>query len=175
MDNQLSLVKPTVDLKQEYMSFYKEWIASGEKMVPWVIKKDPSDFDAMVHNLRLSERGENLPDGWVPDSTYWLINTERKIIGVVNLRHQLTTALRESGGHIGYGIRPSERGKGYAVHMLKLSLEKARGWGINRALLVCDDWNTASYRTIVKAGGQPEEDFIEKDGNLLKRFWFDLA
>ena len=89
----LSLIKPTVDLKHEYLSFYEEWLESKENMVPWVIQKDPSNFEAMVQFLKDNEQGRNLPEGWVPDSTFWLINQDKRILGAVNIRHQLTPFL----------------------------------------------------------------------------------
>jgi predicted acetyltransferase len=84
-----------------------------ERLYPWVISKDPADFQSMVQFLLDSENGENLPEGWVPDSTYWLVTEDQQIVGAVNIRHTLTDKLLNSGGHIGYGIRPSERRKGY--------------------------------------------------------------
>ncbi|HLO11608.1 MAG TPA: GNAT family N-acetyltransferase, partial [Pseudoneobacillus sp.] len=57
MVTQLLLSKPTIDLKDEYLSFYEEWKESGESMVPWVIGKDPSNFEAMVQFLLDSEKG----------------------------------------------------------------------------------------------------------------------
>jgi predicted acetyltransferase len=169
--HQLSLVRPTVELMDEYLSFYKEWLESKEDMVPWVIQKDPSDFGAMVQFLKDNEQGHNLPEGWVPDSTFWLINQDNRILGAVNIRHQLTPLLLNSGGHIGYGIRPSERRKGFATKLLSLSLERANELGIKKALVVCDEDNTGSYKTIINNGGIPDSDFIEEDGNIIKRFW----
>lgn len=171
--HQLSLIKPTVALRDEYLSYYKEWVESKEDMVPWVIKKDPSDFEAMIQFLKDNEEGGNLPEGWVPDSTFWLINQDKRILGVVNIRHQLTQDLFNRGGHIGYGIRPSERRKGFATKLLSLSLEKANELGIKKALVVCDEDNTGSYKTIINNGGVPDFDFIEEDGNIIKRFWIE--
>ncbi|MFS0779389.1 GNAT family N-acetyltransferase [Neobacillus sp. 3P2-tot-E-2] len=172
--DQLSLIKPTIELKDEYLSFYKEWVDSKEDMVPWVIQKDPSDFEAMVQFLKDNEQGRNLREGWVPDSTFWLINQDKRILGAVNIRHQLTPFLLNSGGHIGYGIRPSERRKGFATKLLSLSIEKAKELGIRKALVVCDEDNTGSFKTIINNGGIPDSDFIEEDGNIVKRFWIDL-
>ena len=173
-NDQLSLIKPTVELKNEYLSFYNEWVESKEDMVPWVIQKDPSDFEAMVQFLKDNEQGRNLPEGWVPDSTFWLINQDKRILGAVNIRHQLTPFLLNSGGHIGYGIRPSERRKGFATKLLSLSLEKAKELGIREALVVCDEENAGSFKTIINNGGIPDFDFIEEDGNIIKRFWIEL-
>lgn len=171
--NQLSLIKPTVDLKEEYLSFYDEWLESKEDMVPWVIKKDPSNFEAMVQFLQDNEQGCNLPEGWVPDSTFWLINQDKRILGVVNIRHRLTEILLNSGGHIGYGIRPSERRKGYATKLLSLALEKSKELGIRKALVLCNEDNTGSFKTIINNGGIPDSDYIEEDGNVIKRFWIE--
>ena len=174
MEEQLYLTKPSVILKEEYLSFYKEWIESGETIVPWVIEKDPSNFEEMVQFLMDNEKGVNIPDGWVPDSTYWLLNNEKRIIGAVNIRHQLTELLFNSGGHIGYGIRPSERRKGYATKLLSLSLEKARELGIKKVLVVCDKTNVGSLKVITNNNGIPDSDFVEDDGNIVKRFWIEL-
>lgn len=167
----VKLVKPSVDLKKAYMSLYEEWKESEEEMIPWVIGKDPTDFEGMVSSLLESEKGIGLPEGWVPDSTYWLIEEEYRILGVVNIRHSLTNHLMNAGGHIGYGIRPSERQKGYATEILRLALEKTRELGINRVLVVCDAINIGSEKTILKNGGVEDNDFVEDDGNVIKRYW----
>ncbi|AUD21689.1 GNAT family N-acetyltransferase [Bacillus cereus group sp. BC251] len=170
----VSLLTPTTDLQEEYLDFYNEWKDSGETMIPWVITKDPSNFPAMVQELLDAHNGINLPDSWVPDSTYWLVTDHNRIVGVVNIRHSLTEHLFNTGGHIGYGIRPSERRKGYATKLLALSLEKAKQLNITKALIVCDEVNTASEKTILHNGGLRDEDFIEEDGNVVRRFWIEL-
>lgn len=167
----LRLVKPQLELENEYLSFYREWKDSGENMVPWVISKDPSDFHGMLDHLSDNEKGHGLPEGWVPDSTFWLVDQDNKVLGAVNIRHRLTEHLNNSGGHIGYGIRPTERKKGYATILLELALHEARKLGIYEALVVCDAVNIASERTIIKNGGIPDADFIEDDGNVIKRYW----
>ncbi|MEH7225288.1 GNAT family N-acetyltransferase [Bacillus sp. JJ1566] len=171
---QVILIQPSLDYESEYLSFYKEWKDSGEDMVPWVISKDPSNFKEMLQFLIDSEKGENLPENWVPDSTFWLVGENKRVIGAVNIRHRLTETLFNCGGHIGYGIRPSERRKGFATKLLALSLEKARELGIQKALVVCDHDNIGSAKTILNNGGAPDSEFIEEDGNVIKRFWIEL-
>ncbi|MDF9556007.1 GNAT family N-acetyltransferase [Bacillus tropicus] len=170
----VSLLTPTTDLQDEYLDFYNEWKDSGETMIPWVISKDPSNFPAMVQELLNAHNGVNLPQSWVPDSTYWLVTDNNRIVGAVNIRHSLTEHLFNAGGHIGYGIRPSERRKGYATKLLELSLEKTKKLNITRALVVCDEVNTASEKTILHNGGVRDDDFIEEDGNVVRRFWIEL-
>ncbi|GGH77245.1 putative acetyltransferase [Pullulanibacillus pueri] len=174
MGDHLSLIEPTEELQEQYLAFYKEWKESGEDMIPWVISKDPKDFKAMVEWLQDSKKGTNLKPGWVPDSTFWLINLNRDIIGVVNIRHDLTEKLYQYGGHIGYGIRRSQRQKGYATRLLALSLEKCKVLGLNKVLVCCDEDNIGSEKTILNNGGIRDTDFIEEDGNVVRRYWIEL-
>ncbi|SDT24316.1 Predicted acetyltransferase [Paenibacillaceae bacterium GAS479] len=169
--NEIKLVSPLLELKNEYLSFYQDWKESGEDMVPWVIKKDPRDFEAMLQSLFDNDRGVGAVDGRVPDSTFWLINNHHRVLGVVNIRHRLTEHLLNAGGHIGYAIRPSERLKGYAIILLRLALIEAKTLGIENVLVVCDAENVGSEKTIVKNGGKPDSDYIEDDGNVVKRYW----
>ncbi|WP_028608352.1 GNAT family N-acetyltransferase [Paenibacillus harenae] len=174
MSERVMLVKPTAALNESYLPFYREWLDSGEDMVPWVISKDPEDFNGMVRFLLEQETRAGVQDGWVKNSTYWLVAEEKRVVGAVNIRHALTEHLFNCGGHIGYGIRPSDRRKGYATKLLALALEEARELGILNALVVCDATNTASERTILNNGGIEDESFTEEDGNVVKRFWIAL-
>lgn len=171
---QLYLTRPSMEYESEYLSFYNEWKESNEEMIPWVISKDPSDFQEMIQTLFESEQGKNIPSGWVPDTTFWLVNENKKVVGVVNIRHELSDKLFNCGGHIGYGIRPSERRKGYATKLLSLSLEKAKELGIEKVLVVCDVNNIGSEKTILNNGGIPDTNFMEENGNIVKRFWINL-
>ena len=174
MAGNVFLVRPTTELQEQYLAFYQEWKDSGEEMIPWVIQKDPSDFPAMVQAVLDQEKAEGLPEGWVPDSTYWLVTEEQEVVGAVNIRHRLTEKLFNCGGHIGYGIRPSARRKGYATKLLEMSLEKTKELGIDRVLVVCDATNEASERTILNNGGVRDVDYIEEDGNVVRRFWIEI-
>ncbi|MCA0970199.1 GNAT family N-acetyltransferase [Halobacillus litoralis] len=165
------LVAPSMEWKDAYLDFYREWKHSGETMVPWVIEKDPKDFEEMIQYLENHAEGLHLPEGFVPDSTYWFVNPSDNIVGAVNIRHDLTEALRNGGGHIGYGIRPTERRKGYATELLRQSVQKACEIGIKQVLVVCDETNLGSMKTILNNGGIIDHDFIEEDGNVVKRFW----
>lgn len=172
--DEVILVKPSVELKEPYLDFYREWVASGERLSPYSIAKDPTDFAAMVRELEEEAEGENLRDGYVPASTFWLINKEKRVLAAVNIRHKLTGALMNIGGHIGYGVRPSERRKGYAVRMLALALDEARIIGIERALVTCHSTNTGSEKTILKNGGMADAPYTDTNGAVIKRFWISL-
>lgn len=89
----------------------------------------------------------------VPAETYYLVNEQDRIIGMINIRLALNERLKSCGGHIGYGIRPSERGKGYNKVNLYLALLRCQELGIQEVILDCDRDNLASSRTMESLGG----------------------
>ena len=91
-------------------------------------------------------------------------------MGAVNIRHTLNEGLLKDGGHIGDGIRPSERGKGLGTRMIALALEECDRLGIRDVLMCCDKDNAASARTIVKNSGVLENE-IEINGVPVQRYW----
>ncbi len=94
-----------------------------------------------------------LMDGWkVPSTTYWLY-ADGKPVGFGSIRHFLTDALREAGGHIGYGIAPEYRRKGYGKKILGLLLEEANRLGIDRVLVTIRLDNAASKAVALANGG----------------------
>ena len=114
-------------------------------------------------------------DGKVPDSVFFLLDEERSILlGAVNIRHYLNDYLLKYGGHIGDGIRPSERRKGYATKMIELALIECKKLGIDKVLMVCDKSNIASAKSIIKNGGILEDEFMDEDGEIQQRYWIEL-
>lgn len=128
------------------------------------------DFEAFLKNIEDERKGQNLPENWVQQTTYWLVEGD-KFIGRVSVRHVLTEKLLKVGGHIGYSIRPSERSKGYGNLALKLVLPKAREIGIEKALVTCLKTNDASRKIIEKNGGVFENEVAGDDGAIKLRFW----
>ena len=140
---------------------------------PWAIfKNDYHDFDYYLENLEINEPQE----GKVPDSVYFLLDIEREILlGAVNIRHYLNDYLLQFGGHIGDGIRPSERRKGYATEMIRLSLIECKKLGIDRVLMVCDKTNIGSAKSIIKNGGVLENEFVDDNGKTQQRYWIEVV
>lgn len=108
----------------------------------------------------------------MPDTYRWIVEGD-EYLGAVSFRHELTEWLHDFGGHIGYGVRPSARGRGLASWALGCTLDLARERGYPRVLLVCRDDNAASARVIEKNGGILEDK--RRDGDtLLRRYWVNL-
>lgn len=74
------------------------------------------------------------------------------------------------GGHIGYGIRPSERGKGYGKQQLALALLEAKKLALSPVLITCDMDNAASRAVILANGGVLEDVRAGKE-----RYWIELG
>ena len=104
----------------------------------------------------------------MPATELWWVEGE-EFLGRIAIRHRLTPALLEVGGHIGYDVRPSARRRGHATEMLRQALGIARGLGIDRVLVTCDVDNVGS-RTVIERNGGVFED--ERAGKL--RFWISV-
>lgn len=148
-----------------------EWTTAEEDIIPWAIaKNDYHNKEKYISELDVKEGHPYL----VPDSTFFCLDTDRNIfVGAVNIRHYLNEKLLLNGGHIGDGIRPSERQKGFGAKMVALALEECKKLGIDKVLMVCDKSNIASAKTIIYNGGILENEvFI--DGEPELRFWIDI-
>ena len=167
----MRLIKMEEKYKDMLFDMLEEWYATGEKIVPYAIRKvDYHDFTQYLESLEVKDAS----DGKVPDSTFFALDEERNILlGAVNIRHYLNEALLLNGGHIGDGIRPSERLKGNAIQMIGLALEECRKLGLDKVLMVCDKENIGSAKSIMKNGGVLENEIVV-DGVTEQRYWITL-
>jgi predicted acetyltransferase len=169
----VELVEPAESLREAYLDFVAE-SGPGDPGVASEWEEFHGDFAAYVKTLQDRAKGLDLPAGWVPESRYWLIRGNR-ILGTCGLRHRLTDALLDFGGHIHYGVRPTERRKGYATFMLTSMLAKAKQMGIAQARVTCDKRNAASIGVILKCGGTLDsESFSAQAGRITQRYWITL-
>ncbi|MDF2910110.1 MAG: family acetyltransferase [Sporolactobacillus laevolacticus] len=141
------LVEPTLDLENNFLDYISEWEQEGDKIVPSATNRCGKAFNELIREWSINKTNAPYKKGFVPASLYFLINEHKKIFGAIQVRHELNDFLLDYGGHIGYGIRPSERRKGLATKMLSMALEKARVLGIRRALITCDKNNRGSDQT----------------------------
>ncbi|MDT2767532.1 GNAT family N-acetyltransferase [Globicatella sulfidifaciens] len=172
----LKLIKISKEYQQALGEMIEEWKLDQElnntnHSPSAIFRRDYHNFEDYIQHLEQKE--EN--NGRVPDSVYFLLDeTNERLLGAINIRHYLTNELLQSGGHIGVGIRPSERRKGYATKMIGLALEGCRKLGIERVLMTCDKSNIGSAKSIQNNGGILENEFINEDGELEQRYWIEL-
>ena len=132
---------------------------------------NPDNFvyeEWLEENLQ-AEAGLNIPENWVPAVQLVSFDVAGQALGFLNLRLRLNDYLLENGGHIGYSIRPSERGKGYAKEALRQGLQVAKQKNIKKALVTCSVENPASRAVILANGG-----LFEDVRNGVERYWIDL-
>ena len=122
----------------------------------------------LEENLQ-AEAGLNIPENWVPSIQFVSFDDVGRALGFLNLRLRLNEGLLNYAGHIGYSIRPSERGKGYAKESLRQGLQIAKEKNIKRALVTCSTENPASRAVILANGGQ-----FEDVRNGTERYWIEV-
>lgn len=172
----IELVHLTNKYKEQLFEMLTEWkndiIVNHTDISPWRIwESDFHDFDAYRMNLETKKDANN---HWVPDTTLFCLDKDRNIfVGAVNIRHYLNEELLKTGGHIGDGIRPSERRKGYATAMIALALEECKKLGIKKVLICCSKDNIGSAKSIINNGGVLENE-IEDNGHIEQRYWISL-
>ncbi len=167
----LQLVFPTLEMEKNAMDYRQEHFNNGEHEIngdggldlaasyaEW-IKKIQSD-------LTIDD------DKQVPATVYFAYVGDC-LVGTIQIRHKLNDHLLSFGGHIGYGVRPTERRKGYASEMLAQALEKCRQLGIHNVLVTCNNDNVASARTVIKNGGVLENELAKQDGTVMQRYWIE--
>lgn len=140
----------------------------------FLLKGTDQTWAQWLDKVEHDRAGTDLSPGRVPATMLFAVVGD-DIVGRVHLRHELTDALLEEGGHLGYGVRPGFRRRGFATQMLRQGLEAARGLGIERALVTCDDDNPGSIHTIEHCSGQLEDRRTREGGTLTRRYWIDLA
>ena len=126
-------------------------------------------YEEWLESNQNQEMGINLPEGWVPAIQLVVFSEKGQAVGFLNLRLRLSNFLLEEGGHIGYSIRPSERGKGYAKETLSQGLQVAKDKNIKKALVTCSVNNHASRAVILANGGLIED---VRDG--VERYWIEV-
>ncbi|MDP2425640.1 MAG: GNAT family N-acetyltransferase [bacterium] len=167
------LVKPKLIHQAKYLEYVKEWNLASDKMVPYSSQLNDLSYQDFLVLQANREDITKVPKEFVPSSFYLFVDEVETILGAVSIRHFLNDHLLSTGGHIGYGIRPSMRGKHLAKKMLSLALKEAYILGITKALVTCDTHNIPSRKTIESCGGVLENQNIV-DGVLQNRYWITL-
>jgi predicted acetyltransferase len=127
--------------------------------------------------LKLCRDGENpalVHGDFVPQTIFWMIDKRGDAVGMVRVRHHLNERLLQSGGHVGYYVRPSERQKGYATKALRLAIEHLKTIGVLKVLVTVSPANDASIRVALVNGGSLDgQGRNPHTGEVVNRYWID--
>ncbi|MDR0396818.1 MAG: GNAT family N-acetyltransferase [Oscillospiraceae bacterium] len=171
----LILIKPDMEYADEIWDYRRETLESGGRAHGGSSLARFANAADWIDYCRRAEREETLPDSRLATADqFMLVDADaRRVLGLINFRHYLKGDLVEYGGHIGYGVRPSQRRKGYAKRMLRMCLDYAGERGLDKALVTCLTDNEASRRTILSCGGVFERTSTRGD-ETFERYWITI-
>jgi len=156
------LASPTVAVRESYLAGERADCLLRGTPTDWLgpAADDFDDFVAGRHGVRTR---------WgVPSTIFWYVSGEH-YLGTLVIRHRLTPALAQVGGHVGYHVVAPWRRQGHATRMLAAGLVECTRLGLSRVLLTCAADNEASHRVILANGGVPDGRIRGED-----RFWITL-
>ena len=171
------LTEPTTAYSREILAYRRAFRESGDSMDGTGELERFDDPAEWIAFLDLHKDPRTVPPGRVPSTQYIFVREEdRKIVGMIDIRHCFNEYLEKYGGHIGYSVAPDERRKGYAALMLKTALPECKKLGLRKVLITCVSGNEGSRRTILKNGGVFESAVpLPEEDETLERYWIDLA
>ena len=169
------LMIPDIMLADEIRAYRQSFLKSGDSMDgTGSLRRRENPADWIADNIQCSRR-ETAPKNFVPATQFVYLRDDGKIVGMIQVRHELNAYLAKYAGHIGYSVRPDERRKGYASQMLGDVLPYCREIGLDRVLITCNAMNEGSRRTIVKNGGVYDGTVHETNENVdIERYWIAL-
>lgn len=176
----MRFIEPGIEYKDKAREYIQEFIDAGSEIngsggLDSFLVKD--GYEAWLEEVKRKSDASKKKPGEINASTFFYEREEdKRLVGMVNIRYGLNEFLFNEGGHIGYSIRPSERGKGYATQMLEQALWFCQFIGLDKVLVVCDKSNLASARVIQKCGGVLEDEhYSEHYDEVLQRYWISTA
>ena len=170
----LRKVQPSdLDAVKEYRA---EFLANGDSMDGCSNLRRFENMADWYDWIKKAEHRDTCPEGWSPDTQFLSIRrSDGRLIGMLDIRHELNEACLKLFGNIGYSIRASERRKGYATMQLALAKEICKSLNMEKILVSCHKHNTPSARTILQNGGVLENEVVDdRNGEVLQRYWIYL-
>ena len=172
------LEKPSIEHKQSYLKALKEFHEEG-RYTFLEIEDVSENFEDFIEKVNNGKRHLHKPySDWiepVPETVLWLIK-DHEFIGTLNIRHRLNWHLEKWGGHIGFIVRPSMRGKGYGKKLLQKAIPYIAHMGIERALLTIDPDDKGANKIVQFVGGKMQDTLPATDKFPSRnRYWLDCT
>lgn len=176
VSEQLTLRKVRPDDLEAVREYREEFLANGGSMDGTSNLRRFETISDWYDWICKAEHRDTCPPQWVPDTQFICVrNSDGRIVGMLDIRHELNEACLKFFGNIGYSIRHSERRKGYATEQLSLAKQITRSMGLKKILVSCYADNPASAKTILRNGGILENEVIDsRNDKRLQRYWIDL-
>ena len=163
---------PEINDKAMLQEYVQEHYENKETSISASLGLSSSEYSDWVEKM---QRNASVGDEEWGKSLLYLCFDKSKLIGLLSIRYDLPEFLRKKYGDIGYGVRPSERNKGYATMMLQYALSVCRNKGMTKVILGCYKDNIASAKTIQKNGGiLTEENDNYKEGKISQYYLINL-
>lgn len=173
MGDKIRLFAPTAGTKEEALKFKQAFFDFGEDTIDGSELLDRMDsYEEWLAYIADNAKAETVRPGCVLADTYFALDANSKIVGIIDYRHELNDFFKDYG-HSGYSVLPTERRKGYASEMLRLVLEKAKSDGLKEFQLCALRGNIPSVKTIQNNGGVLVRSF-EHHGEVADVFMIRL-
>ena len=159
---------PTIERKQDAIDYINEFYQYNSNINGvGGLHRYIDDYEGWLK--KLEDDLHRIPtEEKVPSVTYFLVRgNDNCIVGTINIRLALNDFLRKGTGHIGYSIRPTERGKGYNKINLYLGLKVCNEHGIDKVLMDANLDNPASWKTMESLGGKRVKEWLDEEDNSM--------
>lgn len=156
----LRLIRPSLEHKQQYEAMMDEWEEFGGRLNPGALRRYSHTRQKKVE---YEEWLEWIDADRKAGQELFFLTKGSHVLGAISIRHKCA----DVDGHSGFGIRPSERNKGYATRMLSLALPIMKDYGINPVIISCARDNIGSAKTIQNNGGKFVRE-ADDDGEIVQ-------
>ncbi len=172
----MKLIEPTMEYDKQIQAYRKEFLTFEGSMDGCGSLRKFDRTQDWIDQVEALKNAETTPSHWVPCSQYiYVRESDRKVVGVIQIRHRFNEYSEKYAGHIGHSVCPSERRKGYATQMLREALPKCKALGIDNVLISCVVGNEGSRKVILNNGGVYESTVYEpKEQVYLERYWIAI-